>query len=109
MCYPFPLGSLSFFLSRVRFGDTGAAKNRRDHGIPFVAHPLVHGSFCLRPGNLRSPGLRPRGGIFNRELVNQNYSRMVPVFCCPVAVTATVSRRVAAAVHILLFIIPPFS
>ena len=35
--------------------------------------------------------------------------RMVPVFCCAVAVTASISRRVAAAMHILLFIIPPFS
>src|SRR3989442_4910210 len=64
MCQPFPPRSLPFF------GATGTAKNRRDHAVALMTRRLVHWPFCFRPRNFRGPRLGPRGGIFNRELVN---------------------------------------
>src|SRR5206468_2439896 len=73
--YPFPLNSLRSLLLRFGFGNTGPAKNRRDHRIAFMARRLVYRPFCFRPGNLRGPWLGPSGGIFYGELISHRVVR----------------------------------
>src|ERR1700680_672517 len=40
------------------------------HGIPLMAGPLIYWPLSRGPGNLRSPGFVPRGGILDRKLVH---------------------------------------
>jgi hypothetical protein len=61
--------------SSAASSSTRPAKNGRDHRIAFVARPLVHRPF--RPSSRELPQSRvcPRGGIFDRKLVNQRVIR----------------------------------
>ena len=45
------------------------------HIVAFMTGPLVHRPLRLRPGNFRGPGSGPRGGIFNRKLVQHRVVR----------------------------------